>query len=333
MRRHKAVLEDQPIDSSFLSRDRLYRLLATGHIALPALVQALVVAEHLNFHRAAEALGVSQSVISSRLIALEETLGVRLFERRPFQPLRLTLHGRAFLDLLAPALLRIGDALATTDAGRDVRRDVLRIGLQSPIAAGPPTGLLRAFHVESPGVVIRPEETPPQDVLGALRARRVDVLFAPEFLFASAPLHDFLETCPVWREELVIALPASDPLAERERVAWADLAGRRFLSRADGIGAGLMELARGPLDAAGVQPPIETLRVGRDTLMVLVSLGLGVALTTESAQGLNIEGLAFRPVGDEPVMLCFLAAWSRHNVTPPLTALLLLARRMFPPAA
>ncbi|MFT8479158.1 LysR family transcriptional regulator [Gluconobacter oxydans] len=315
-----------------LTHDGLYRLLATGHIALPALVHALAVAEHLNFHRAAEALGVSQSMISSRLMTLEEALGVTLFERRRFQSLRLTLHGRAFLDLIAPALLQIGRALGTTDLGRDARRDVLYIGLQSPIVTGALTNLLRAFHTEFPEIAFRPKETSPQDVLGDLRARRLDVLFAPDFLFTEAPLHDFLETCPLWTEEMVIALPLDDPLAAYDRVGWADLAGRKFLTRTDGISTGLMEVAARYLHDVDVPHAIETLRVGRDTLMVLVSLGLGVALTTQSAQGLTLEGLVYRPVGEEPVILPFYAGWSRHNVTPPLTALLRLARQMIPQA-
>ncbi|MDF3625958.1 LysR family transcriptional regulator [Brytella acorum] len=316
-----------PAPASPLSRDRLYRLLATGHIPLPALVQAIVVAEHLNLHRAAEALGVSQSAISTRLITLEETLGVQLFERRRYQRLRLTLHGRAFLDHVAPALAHIGRAVGTTDAGRDPRRDMLKVGLQSSIATGPLAALLRAFREAAPDVILRPEETPPQDALGEVRARKVDVLIAPDLLLAGSALHDTLESLPLWTEEMVVALPVDDPLAAQERVSWADLDGRTFLTRTDGISAALMEQARQHLDAAGIEPPIESLRIGRDTLMILVTLGLGVALTTQSAQGMTIEGLVFRPVGIEPVALRFLAVWSRYNVSPPLTTLLRLARR------
>ncbi|WP_217429171.1 helix-turn-helix domain-containing protein [Acetobacter syzygii] len=41
-------------------------------------MQALVVAEQLNFHRAAEILGISQSMISSRLMVLEDALCIPL---------------------------------------------------------------------------------------------------------------------------------------------------------------------------------------------------------------------------------------------------------------
>jgi predicted transcriptional regulator len=54
----------------------------TGRIPMVSLIQTLAVAEHLNFRHAANVLGVTQSSVSSRVKALEETLGVQLFERR-----------------------------------------------------------------------------------------------------------------------------------------------------------------------------------------------------------------------------------------------------------
>jgi DNA-binding transcriptional LysR family regulator len=50
-------------------------------IELTSVIQALTVAEHLNFRRAAEALGVCQSSVSKRVMKLENLLGVDLFDR------------------------------------------------------------------------------------------------------------------------------------------------------------------------------------------------------------------------------------------------------------
>ncbi len=47
---------------------------------MTALIQALAVAEYLSFHRAARALGISQSSVSARIKTLEEDLGILLFE-------------------------------------------------------------------------------------------------------------------------------------------------------------------------------------------------------------------------------------------------------------
>ncbi|TPF76809.1 LysR family transcriptional regulator [Brucella gallinifaecis] len=55
--------------------------LRSGRIPMASLVQTLAVAEYLSFHRAAKALGTSQAGVSARIKALEEDLGVVLFDR------------------------------------------------------------------------------------------------------------------------------------------------------------------------------------------------------------------------------------------------------------
>jgi len=57
----------------------------------------LAVAQWGNMARAAEHLAISQPSVSKAIADLENTLGVRLLDRRP-QGLELTLYGRAFLN-------------------------------------------------------------------------------------------------------------------------------------------------------------------------------------------------------------------------------------------
>ncbi len=60
-------------------------------------------AEHLSFSRAAQVLGIQQSAVSRRVRALEDKLGVSLFERDA-SGIRLTEAGRRFLDRSRSAL-------------------------------------------------------------------------------------------------------------------------------------------------------------------------------------------------------------------------------------
>jgi len=53
-------------------------------------------AEELSFRRAADRINLAQSALSRQIAALEEELGVDLFERR-YTGARLTEAGRAFL--------------------------------------------------------------------------------------------------------------------------------------------------------------------------------------------------------------------------------------------
>src|SRR5258705_495884 len=84
-------------------------------IPLVSLIQALSVAEHLNFRHAASALGVSQSSVSMRIIQLEQDLGILLFERR-HRGVRLTEAGQHFLDHVATGMEHLEHAVRTAGA-------------------------------------------------------------------------------------------------------------------------------------------------------------------------------------------------------------------------
>ena len=104
-------------------------------IDLVSVTQALLVAEHLSFSRAAQVLGVRQSAVSRRVRALEDKLGVSLFERDS-TGVRLTEAGRRFLERTRPALSEIDHAMkAAASAGRGAE-GVIRIGILASVSGG-----------------------------------------------------------------------------------------------------------------------------------------------------------------------------------------------------
>lgn len=86
--------------------------LLRGRIPMASLVQTLAVAEYLSFHRAARALGTSQSSVSARVKALEEDLGILLFQRNT-RGVRLTEAGRSFVAQVGGALDTLDRAVKT----------------------------------------------------------------------------------------------------------------------------------------------------------------------------------------------------------------------------
>lgn len=83
-----------------------------SRIPLLSLIQTLAVAEYLNFRHAANALGVAQSSVSARVKALEEDLGILLFERRA-RGVRLTEAGRHFVERIAAGVDQLDHAVKT----------------------------------------------------------------------------------------------------------------------------------------------------------------------------------------------------------------------------
>jgi DNA-binding transcriptional LysR family regulator len=287
---------------------------------LAALVQALAVADHLDFRRAAEALGTNLSTVSQRIKVLEENLGVSLFERHP-PGVRLTQAGRCFLDEVAQGLEHLDYAVKS--AGMIVRGEQghLGIGLYSPIAEGFLADLLKDYRASHPGVDIEIAEGCAHGLIRQVREERLDIAF----VLGSPKIAD-CQCRPLWTEPLVVALPAQHPLTEAEALRWADLATETFIVRNGGIGPQLHDHIVARLAEHALRPSVRHFDVGRDTMMSLVAQGCGLALTAGLESKVSFPNVIFRRIADEPEPVVFSAVWSPFNRSGTLRDILDLAQ-------
>lgn len=99
-------------------------------MALPEirlLQAAIVLAEELNFSRAAERLHLTQPALSKQIVELEGQLGFRLFERN-HQIVELTDAGRAFVEEAREAVLHTERAVVAAKAVFNGADEVLNVG-------------------------------------------------------------------------------------------------------------------------------------------------------------------------------------------------------------
>src|SRR5215467_6257940 len=149
-------------------------------IDLISVTQGLVVAECLSFRRAARILGVQQSVIGRRVRALEDKLGVSLFERTP-GGVRLTTAGARFFEQARAGLRQLDDAVQTAGAaGRGVIGQ-LNIGILSSMAAGFLREVIRAYRERHPDVAMHILEAASREQVALVRESRLDVAFVLGF--------------------------------------------------------------------------------------------------------------------------------------------------------
>ncbi|MFC5508125.1 LysR substrate-binding domain-containing protein [Bosea massiliensis] len=295
---------------------------ASGQIPLIALVQTLAVAEHLNFRHAANVLGVTQSCVSTRIKALEETLGILLFERR-HRGVRLTEAGRHFVAEVSAGIAQIDHAVRTAGAMLDGTKGSLAIGLHSPIAAGFLADLRRRYRVSYPLIEQSVLEGRSSETIALVREGRLDLAFIAGAV--NAPdCHSRL----LWCEPIVVALPADHRLVQREAITWLDLAGETFLVRHGGTGPQVFEHVVRRVSERERSPRIHRYDVARDTLLGLVAAGDGITLTSEATTYMPFPGVVFRSISDESESARFSAVWSPYNRNPALLNLLELAFEM-----
>ncbi len=293
-----------------------------GRIPMAALIQTLAVAEYLNFHHAAKSLGISQSSVSARIRALEEELGIMLFERNT-RGVRLTEAGRHFVEGISAGVDQLDHAVKAANSAASGKTGHLRIGVHGLILGGFLDKLLARYRADYPAITIEMTEGSARDALMHLRGHRIDVAF----LVGTFDLPDY-HSRPIWTEPLVAALPANHLLAEEPGVTWHDLASETFLVRHGGTGPQVHDHI--VLRLAGRWPPplIQRFDVERGTLLSMVAQGFGITLLGAASQLSPTAGVAFLPIDDEPEPVVFSGVWSPQSRSAALRNLLALADEM-----
>ncbi|KSL22359.1 LysR family transcriptional regulator [Pseudomonas aeruginosa] len=293
-----------------------------SRIPLASLIQTLAVAEYLNFRHAANALGVAQSSVSARVKALEEDLGILLFERHA-RGVRLTEAGRHFVARIAAGVDQLDHAVKTAGMAATGECGRLRIGIHALLPGSFLADLIRQYREDHPGIEVEITESTARDAVIQLRADRLDVAF-----IAGKPELPDCHTRPIWTEPLVAVLPVGHRLSGQSAIAWADLVGETFLVRHGGTGPQVHDHIVLRLAGRWPAPSILRFDVGRGTLLSMVGQGFGITIVGEATALLPTTGIVFLPFADEAEPVAFTAVWSPFNRSAALQNLLDLAGKM-----
>ena len=183
----------------------------------------LHVAEMHSFSRAARELDYSQSAVSSQIAQLEEELGVPLFDRVG-KTVRLTDAGQTFLHYARTLLTTAQQAKAALQPAPEAR-GTLRVAIADSLCSALMPGVLARFHALCPRVEVSFRSGSTQEMQDMLAANRADLAYTfdqPVTSPAFVRLLDEPEPC-------CFLAPAGHPLAGRQGLTLADLAGQEFL--------------------------------------------------------------------------------------------------------
>lgn len=262
----------------------------------------LVVAEELNFARAATRLHMAQPPVSRHVKGLETALGVPLFERTN-RGVTLTPNG-ALVRRGAQALLRRWDEMkdeVTEVSARPIRRIALGSIESMALEALPAAiGEMRSRHRD---VAWELGEGHTTELIDALQSERYDAVL----LRAPIPDDDY-ETAHVYDDELVAALPATHPITATT-IPLTALASEDFIVYSRRAGAGLLQVMIAACEQARFVPRIRHEALGTELLLGLVAAGDGVAMVSEVVTHRNHPGVRFARFEGRPAVSPIVLAW------------------------
>ncbi|MET8581558.1 LysR family transcriptional regulator [Streptomyces collinus] len=232
----------------------------------------IAVAEELSFTRAARRLHVVQSGVSAAIRALERELGCALFERTS-QHVRLTGAGAALLPEARATLNAAQAAQDAVRAAQDTLRGTVNVGAMASVEVVDLPALLGQLHARHPAIDVRLRlaTAGSAGLAHALLSGDLDVAFLslPERKPAGIDARE-LATVP-----LVLVVGAAHSLAQRGKVALADLVGEPFVDFPPGYGN--REVVDRAFAAAGVVRRVALEVPDIDMGAALVRHGLGIA--------------------------------------------------------
>ncbi|WP_394437271.1 LysR family transcriptional regulator [Streptomyces sp. SGAir0957] len=225
----------------------------------------VAVAEELHFGRAAERLYIVQPTVSQQVRRLERELSVTLFDRST-RAVRLTEAGRALLPHARAMLAAERAAVDAMDVVRGEQRSTLRVGTSVGLGLRL-DGVLTALSERAPRLLVELVSGPTTTRLQQVRDGDLDATFVRGTDRAPG-----LELLPLWRDELVAALPAAHPLAESDQVDLADLAALPLRIASRESNPHLVDAVVDACRAAGFEPVMgPAFTTDQDTLAAIAS--------------------------------------------------------------
>lgn len=288
------------------------------NIELRHLRSFLVVATELNFTRAAARLYMAQQALSAQIQHLEQELGVVLFVRTT-RKVELTASGRALLEKVPDALLRLDTVLADVRGSANMTGK-LTLGLLATSLLRFTPKLLRTFAAERPSVTVTIRNVLFNDPTGGVGDGQCDVALVWE----PFTVRD-LACEPLFPDERVAVLAVDHPLARLERVPAAALAQEPFVwvDDMDPVARDFWTLA----EQRGGKPPRIGARItGFEDLFAAVRAGQAVASSPASIAGaLPWPDLTTRPVDGLPPAIVSIC-WRPSEANAMVEALVACAR-------
>ena len=279
----------------------------------------VAVAEAGTFTAAAGRLHIAQQSLSQQIRQLEAQLGVTLFHRGS-RGVELTDVGAVLLREARPVLAQAERAVEAVRRAARGEQGELRVGFLSSVANYLMPAVVRAFRDHHPDVALRAEDVTIAELVARLREGRLDAgLTRP-------PLVEDLATEEVMREPAAAVLPERHPLAARESLTLAELAGEAWVLTPRSSWPPWHRKYDEDFARAGYRPRVVERGASPQNLLALVAAGVGVTRLPLSARSLRDSGVAFVPLTGEDVRVVL--AWRPEAPNPALPALRAVVREV-----
>ena len=249
--------------------------------------------------------GIQQPAVSGQILALEDFLGERLFQRRPFA---LTSAGRRLAEFIAPFFDNLDEVSAEL---RGVAGRRLRLAASTQALRDHVPGLLKQLRATTPNLQLSLHEADQAQAEAFLQRQEIDLAITE---LADKPAAG-LRAHTLLRLPLVLLVPKGSPLKSARELWSAEVVPHGLIAYGDSQTLACQFHAE--LRRRGHRWPLTIEATSMDLVETYVAEGFGIGLSVHVPGGRERPGLRMLPLpGFKPLVLA--ALW--QGKLPPLPA-------------
>lgn len=267
-----------------------------------------IVAELLNFSRAAEVLHVAQPALSRQIKALEDELGATLLDRNRVR-VQLTDAGRTFYAQTCKILAQVDMAVAAVQEVNEGTGGQLIICPDWHLAGEIVPASLAEFRSRYPRAEVVLQERKHHDQLTLLTQRRVHLGFLVREMFGR---RRDLQSLLMHRSRLLVVLPQDHRLAGEKLICLADLANETWITIDEQDSPDYSYYLTRICRLSGFTPIFSPHATNTlEGLIGRVGSGYGITLLPESVAPTHLERVVLIPTDCDPIEYC--AVWHKQD--------------------
>ncbi|MEM6416038.1 MAG: LysR substrate-binding domain-containing protein [Pseudomonadota bacterium] len=286
-------------------------------ISLKQIRYFVAVAEAKSFRKASDILNMSQPPLTQQIKALEQILGVELFDRSA-KKIELTLAGEKLLVSAHSILETMNTSLEEICAiGRGLK-GVIRVGITNDFIYSPHISRINSFNDARSEVPVEIYVNISPFLIKLLKGNTVDfILTVPS---VTRPEGDFVErSLPPSR--ILALVPTTHRRAQQDKISICDLHDESLIDFPEGSSLPIAIETRQLIKKSGISPRITHITTNSTLASHLVAEQRGIALASEFSVPPKIDGVARIPFAEQAVLKHSLLHNQKH-LHPALGALI-----------
>ncbi|MFJ6265897.1 LysR substrate-binding domain-containing protein [Lysinibacillus xylanilyticus] len=281
----------------------------------------MMVAEELNFSRAAERLRMAQPPLSQEIRKLEEELGVQLFHRTK----RMVEHtdaGRIFLEGSQQIVLQLERTIKETQLAAEGKIGSLIIGFVDSTEIV--IEVLNKFRERFPKIQLILREMTTEQQLNALYEKQIHIGFI------RSKLNNGILTSEVCSEEsLRLVLHQDHPFASLPEIPLRLLIDEPFILFPRHMGPNFYDLIISYFWDHGVSINVVQEAIQMQTIVNLVATGMGVSVVPSSVESYKHPGVIYKKIQETTPKVNLYVGWREDEKSVVVNHFLTVVREMY----